>query len=509
MRQNLTIYFTSDVHGYFSPTNYATGGTGKTGLANCMNAFSRDGNTLIIDGGDILQGSPLTYYLYSQKSGGECVPARLLNLGGYSFVTLGNHDFNYGKLEIERYLAELDATCLCANISGIAGVEKTAVITLENGLRVGLTGVTTQFVTQWEKPENLEGIGVTDAFDAAADALELLRAENVDLTLCIYHGGFENDVKTGAVLSATGENEGYRMCTELGFDILLSGHQHMSAQGLCIGGTYTCQPPDKARQYLRVDASVDTAGDGTRHITAQSTLCEPSDTPLPAAAECLAPIESETANWLDTPVGHLDIALTPDEPLTMAANGSYIANFFNQVQLEAGGAMLSAASLDASVKGFDRDVTVRDIVSSYVFPNTLKILRVSARELRCALERSAEYFALDENGALCVSDSFLRPIAQHFNYDYVAGITVTVDVRRDIGDRVVSMIYEGRELSGGESFTIALNSYRASGAGGYGVYGECECVSEVQTEIAELIIDYITRHKNICVDKTKWLNLIY
>ena len=36
--------------------------------------------TLIIDGGDILQGSPLTYYLYSQRRDGDCVPARLLNL---------------------------------------------------------------------------------------------------------------------------------------------------------------------------------------------------------------------------------------------------------------------------------------------------------------------------------------------------------------------------------------------------------------------------------------------
>lgn len=509
MQQNLTIYFTSDVHGYFSPANYATGGVGRTGLANCMNAFGHDGNTLIIDGGDILQGSPLTYYLYSQRLGGECVPARLMNLGGYNFVTLGNHDFNYGKGEIERYLAELDAVCLCANISGIAGVEKTAVVTLENGLTVGLTGVTTQFVTNWEKPENMAGISVSDAFDAAQAALDELRRANVDLTICIYHGGFENDVKTGAALSATGENEGWRMCNELGFDVLLTGHQHLAAQKLCIGGTFTCQPPDKARQYVRMDVAVATAADGARQVSAHSALCEPSDTPLPTAADYLAPIERETETWLDTPVGQLDAALTPAAPLDMAANGSLIANFFNQVQLEASGAQLSAASLDASVKGFDRDVTVRDVVSSYVFPNTLKTLRVSGRELKAALERCAEYFALDENGALCVSDSFLKPIAQHFNFDHVAGISVTVDVRCPVGERVVSMIYDGHEVTDEENFTIALNSYRASGAGGYGVYAECECVGEVQTEIAELIIDYIARHKAITVDKTKWLKLIY
>ena len=35
--------------------------------------------------------------------------AQLLNAGGYDFVTLGNHDFDYGKAGIEAYLAALDA----------------------------------------------------------------------------------------------------------------------------------------------------------------------------------------------------------------------------------------------------------------------------------------------------------------------------------------------------------------------------------------------------------------
>ncbi len=53
------------------------------------------------------------------------------------------------------------------------------------------------------------------------------------------------------------------------------------------------------------------------------------------------------------------------------------------------------------------------------------------------------------------------------------------------------------------------SNYRASGAGGYGVYTECEVLREQPTEIAELIIDYVLRHKDITVDKTKWLNIIY
>lgn len=88
MQRKLRIYYTSDTHGFFSPIDYATGGSVDSGLANCMSNFQHSGNTLVIDGGDTLQGSPFTYWLYSQHRDGDCVPARLLNLGGYDFLRL-------------------------------------------------------------------------------------------------------------------------------------------------------------------------------------------------------------------------------------------------------------------------------------------------------------------------------------------------------------------------------------------------------------------------------------
>ena len=54
-----------------------------------------------------------------------------------------------------------------------------------------------------------------------------------------------------------------------------------------------------------------------------------------------------------------------------------------------------------------------------------------------------------------------------------------------------------------------MNNYRASGAGGYDIYRQCQTVRELPTEIAELIIAYVDRHRNITVDKHKWLKLIY
>ena len=92
MSSLLTVYFTSDTHGYLYPTNFCDTQPHPMGLFSMR--FPKDGNTLIIDGGDTIQGSPLTYYCHVN---GVVPPvAKALNDRGYDYVTLGNHDFNYG-----------------------------------------------------------------------------------------------------------------------------------------------------------------------------------------------------------------------------------------------------------------------------------------------------------------------------------------------------------------------------------------------------------------------------
>ena len=502
--KKLTIYFTSDMHGYFSPLDYATGERADTGTANCMSRFQNDGNTLIIDGGDTLQGSPFTYFLHKNGLENPCVPAQMLNCGGYDFFTLGNHDFNYGQEYLYRFLASTDAYCLCANVEGLRGVEKTAVVTMKNGLRVGLTGIVTHHINIWEKPENLAGLTITDPIPAAKAALEALKQERVDITVCIYHGGFENDLDTGALLSQSDENQGYRICRELDFDILLTGHQHQAKAGLQLFGTYACQSPDRCRQYVRMDAEVSADG----NVTAHSRLVDPGE-PEERLAAFLAPLDAQNAVFLDQPLGELDVPLLPGEHMEMAENGSLIANFFNQVQLEASGADLSVTSLANVVKGFNQQVTIRDVVATYVFPNTLQTLEVNRRVLKAGLERCAEYFALDGSGQLQVGQSFLKPIVQHYNFDYLSGLEVTMDIRRPIGDRVTSMLYEGKELEEGRTLTLCMNNYRATGTGGYPFYAQCKLVKDQPTEISQMIIEYIDRHKHVTVDKRKWLHVVY
>ena len=201
----MTIWFTSDTHGYLYDTNFASReprnlgllGFGVPGEAG-RPAFPKDENTLVIDGGDTIQGSPLTYFCRHE---GVALPiAGAMNDLGYDYVTLGNHDFNNGPEWLEMHLNALNARCLCANVADREGklpVAPWAIHTLGNGTRVGLVGIVTDWVNLWEKPENLTRLSVSDPMAAAQKAVEAVRAEGVDVLVGIHHGGVERDLDTG------------------------------------------------------------------------------------------------------------------------------------------------------------------------------------------------------------------------------------------------------------------------------------------------------------------------
>ena len=118
--RNLTIYFTSDLHSYIYPTDYRSQEEKDLGLFKCASQFQKDGNTLVIDGGDLLQGSPLGAFCHDTV-GSAAQFAQIMNRCGYDYVTLGNHDFNYGMPYLDSYLDALRARCVCENVRWAGG----------------------------------------------------------------------------------------------------------------------------------------------------------------------------------------------------------------------------------------------------------------------------------------------------------------------------------------------------------------------------------------------------
>ena len=140
------------------------------------------------------------------------------------------------------------------------------------------------------------------------------------------------------------------------------------------------------------------------------------------------------------------------------------------------------------------------MLTAYPYTNTLAVLRITGAVLRQAMERSAEYFDLDAEGRLVVSRRFLQPKVEHYNYDYYAGVTYKIDVSRPLGQRVTELYRQGVPIMDGDEFTICLNSYRASGTGGYDCYLGCPVLREIGTEMADLMLDYFRQRPEIPVD---------
>ena len=232
------IAFTSDTHGHVLPVSYATGEHVDAGLANLCTRLGTHGREarlaagdLVLDGGDSLQGTPLISRWLAGRAAGTVPPetnpvACAFNELGLNAFTLGNHDFNFGYEALADYVRAMGATCVCANVTDTTGcvpILPFVVVTLGNGLRLGITGAVTSYVNVWECAEHLGPLTVGEVLPALERTAADLRG-NCDVSICVYHGGFEEDLAMGRVLSRTAENQACQIARACDFDILLTGH---------------------------------------------------------------------------------------------------------------------------------------------------------------------------------------------------------------------------------------------------------------------------------------------
>ena len=136
-------------------------------------------------------------------------------------------------------------------------------------------------------------------------------------------------------------------------------------------------------------------------------------------------------------------------------------------------------------------------MSNYIYPNTLKVIRISGQDIKDALEQSAEYFELTLAGEVQVSSKFRDPKPSHYNYDMWEGITYTLNISRPIGMRVVKLEYEGEPLDLEASYNVVMNNYRAAGGGNYAMFQDKPVIKDIPTDVAELLAGYIMERGTI------------
>ena len=487
----IRILYTSDLHGKVYPYSYADGAEKMYGLARLKTLADslRDENTILIDNGDVLEGSPLTFYHFKNQKEEVCPATTAMRRMNYDFVNIGNHDFNFGTDALFLHLKETGAECITTNVTyrGRA-FGKPYVIRELAGRRIAFFGIMTQYVPHWEQPENIRDVVFSDAFETAQKTVRLIKeTEKTDYIVCVYHGGLERDLKTGEAIEVqTGENEGYRILKEIdGIDVLLTGHQHRT---ICetLFGTLCMQPGADGAYLACVEIDMEEGA-----ITGK--LLPANTAPEEAMMRALQPVEDTVQAWLDTPLGTSKVDLVIRDGFDARLNKSQVATFLNMVQSETTGAELSASAIFLGATGFSEHITMRQLVATYVFPNTLVVKRVTGKALRAFLERAAQFFDV-KDGKVVISASHDFPTPQHFNYDMVDGVTYTIKAGNPVGERVILLQKDGKDVRDDDVFTLAVNNYRAAGGGEYTMIAEAETVREDLTSMVDLIADYIMRN---------------
>ena len=484
--KKIKIIYTSDIHGHLLSSDYAAGTRGPFGLSRLSTYLkSLTDPYLLLDNGDILQGSPLVDYARTKQSSNPCSLA--LNLLGTKYVTLGNHDFNYGWSHLEDYLNALDATLLCANVSRnglpLGEVFCTAEV---DGLTIGLIGLVTAFVPAWEKPEHIEGMTFASAAKVASDVVSANRM-HVDVMVVLYHGGLEQDPVTGQPIGRqTIENEAMAIAAIPGVDVVLSGHQHMPT--LVQQAPLILQPAANGRQWGEVELTVQ-AGNV---VTCTGRLMDNTFAVDEAFESHFEALERATQQWLDQPIYEMKEDLRVQDPLHLRSTAHPLTAFCHSLQRHISSADISIVSFPNQIPGFHSMVTVRDVAATFIYPNTFVELAMKGSDVLKALEQTAGYFCVQDKH-LQVSDAFLFPKVEHYNYDHYDGIEYVIDVTKPVGERITSCLFQGQPITLDQTYSVIVNNYRANGGGDYPMFQRSMVLKNIDQSMFDLAVDAIQR----------------
>lgn len=222
-RKHITILHTNDTHSRIEPFEtshhrYAN----KGGVARRATLVERirteNANTLLLDAGDIFQGTPYFNYF-----GGE-LEFKLMSMLKYDVATIGNHDFDNSIEGLYKQLPNANFDFVAANYNFKNTVLDTHVkpykIILKDGVKIGIFGLGIQLEGLVD-PKMYKETEYLDPLEIAQDMSRILKEnEQCDLVICLSHLGYfykRNPTKISDLNLAKNTKN---------IDLIIGGHTH-------------------------------------------------------------------------------------------------------------------------------------------------------------------------------------------------------------------------------------------------------------------------------------------
>ena len=220
--KHITILHTNDTHSQIEPFDpnhhkFANKGGVARRASLIQKVRNENPNTLLLDAGDIFQGTPYFNYF-----GGE-IEFKLMSLLKYDAATMGNHDFDNSIEGFHHQLPNANFDFVCANYDFKNTILNTLVkpykIFFKDGIKIGVFGLGIE-LQNLVSPELFKETTYLDPIEITKDITrELKENENCDLIICLSHLGYhyKNTQKVSDLKLATATKD---------IDLIIGGHTH-------------------------------------------------------------------------------------------------------------------------------------------------------------------------------------------------------------------------------------------------------------------------------------------
>ena len=453
---HLTILHTNDHHGRFWENRNGEYGMAarKTLIDNIREeVMLKDGNTLLLSGGDINTGVPESDLQDAEPD------FKGMNMLQYDAMALGNHEFDNPVEVLRKQHNWAGFPFLSANIidnkTGKPLFDAYKIFTVDD-LRVAVVGFTTDDTIKIGNPEYLGGLTIKSPIEVAQDLIPALE-DKADLIVAVTHMGHYDNGNHGG--NAPGDVTLAR--TVPGIDVIVGGHsQNPLFEPDEQSGTLILQAHEWGKYVGRLDMTI---VDGEIKYsdyelipvnlkkkvkkddgTSERVFIDKEIEQDPTMLAMLQPYQDIGQDKLNVEIGFTDGKLMGDRN-TVRSEETNLGNLIAAAMMKkvnADVAVMNAGGIRDSIPA--GTITYKSVLQVQPFGNALSYVDLNADELT------------DYLSAVASKEAGSGAFAQF------QGVSLVL-----VDGKATDIKVAGKPLEQGESYRIAMNSYTATGGDGY------------------------------------------